>query len=84
VTFLLYGTLCRPVIYSFLFHAVDDDESESEEFSVMDGYIHYGQTVKLVCSNTGMALPRLIIRKVRENVPVIDLDAWTFLNVSFA
>lgn len=39
---------------------VDDDESEGEEFAVRDGYIHYGQTVKLVCSVTGMALPRLV------------------------
>lgn len=44
----------------YLFHAVDDDESEGEEFTVRDGYIHYGQTVKLVCSVTGMALPRLV------------------------
>lgn len=39
---------------------MDDDESEGEEFAVRDGYIHYGQTVKLVCSVTGMALPRLV------------------------
>lgn len=42
------------------FHPVDDEESEGEEFAVRDGYIHYGQTVKLVCSVTGMALPRLV------------------------
>lgn len=48
-------------MWNFLFHAVDDDESEGEEFTVRDGYIHYGQTVKLVCSVTGMALPRLVM-----------------------
>lgn len=39
---------------------VDENEKEAEEFTVLDGYIHYGQTVKLVCTNTGMALPRLV------------------------
>ena len=39
---------------------MDDDEEEGEEFSVRDGFIHYGQTVKLVCVRTQLALPRLV------------------------
>ena len=55
-------------------YLVDDNESESEEFTVRDGYIHYGSSVKLVCSITGMALPRLIIRKVDKQMAHLEAD----------
>lgn len=53
---------------------MEDNEPESEEFTSKEGYIHDGSTVKLVCAVTGMALPRLIVRKVDKQMALLDAD----------
>ncbi|CAH8537880.1 unnamed protein product [Heterobilharzia americana] len=59
---------------AFTINLLADDQDEAEQFTVQEGYIHYGHTVKLVCSETGMALPRLIVRKVDKTTVLLDAD----------
>jgi hypothetical protein len=54
---------------SFYIHLVDNDESaiETNEFSVKEGFIQYGATVKLVCSITNQSLPYLVKKIIEKN-----------------
>ncbi|XP_065831931.1 uncharacterized protein [Oscarella lobularis] len=59
---------------AFTIYPVDENETEGEDFAVLDGFVHYGQTVKLVCKMTGVALPLLVIRKVDKQTALLDAD----------
>ena len=53
----------------FFIHLVNDEDEDGDEFISLPGNIQYGSSVKLVCAENGISLPRLIIRKVdKQNV----------------
>lgn len=64
---------------SFKIHLIPDDEKEGEEFDTEEGYIHYGKTVKLVCTETSMALPLMVIRKVDKQHALLDAGKSFFI-----
>ncbi|XP_061486579.1 recombining binding protein suppressor of hairless-like protein [Rhineura floridana] len=59
---------------AFTLH-LDEFCSQSQgEFSLREGYIHYGSIVRLICTASGVALPPLIIRKVVKQSVLLDVD----------
>ena len=53
----------------FFIHLVSDEEEDRDEFISLPGNIQYGSSIKLVCAENGISLPRLVIRKVdKQNV----------------
>ena len=62
---------------SFEIYLVPDDEVNGDDFRTDEGYIHYGRTVKLMCTESRVALPLLVIRKVDKQHALIDAGKLT-------
>ncbi|XP_051997309.1 recombining binding protein suppressor of hairless-like protein isoform X2 [Xyrauchen texanus] len=51
-----------------------DLEETQADRSVCDSYLCYGCVVQLVCTDTGVALPPMVIRKVNKQHVCLDVD----------
>ncbi|XP_021424043.2 recombining binding protein suppressor of hairless-like protein isoform X2 [Oncorhynchus mykiss] len=59
---------------AFTVTLVEDRQADSEEFTVCEGFICYGCVVQLVCTDSGVALPPMVIRKVNKQHAILDVD----------
>uniref|UniRef100_A0A667WXQ2 Recombination signal binding protein for immunoglobulin kappa J region like n=1 Tax=Myripristis murdjan TaxID=586833 RepID=A0A667WXQ2_9TELE len=48
--------------------------SLGKDFVLSEGFICYGCVVQLVCTDSGVALPPLVIRKVNKQHAILDVD----------
>ncbi|CAB1354329.1 unnamed protein product [Coregonus sp. 'balchen'] len=59
---------------AFTVTLVEDQHADSGEFTVCEGFICYGCVVQLVCTDSGVALPPMVIRKVNKQHTILDVD----------
>ncbi|XP_016891845.1 recombining binding protein suppressor of hairless-like protein [Cynoglossus semilaevis] len=59
---------------AFTITMVDDHSSDQGDFVVTDCFICYGSVVQLVCTESGVALPPMVIRKVNKQQVIMDVD----------
>ncbi|XP_049335368.1 recombining binding protein suppressor of hairless-like protein [Astyanax mexicanus] len=53
---------------------LEEQQADHGDYSVCDSYICYGCVVQLVCTNSGVALPPMVIRKVNKQHVCLDVD----------
>uniref|UniRef100_A0A3P9BND2 Recombination signal binding protein for immunoglobulin kappa J region like n=1 Tax=Maylandia zebra TaxID=106582 RepID=A0A3P9BND2_9CICH len=53
---------------------LDDQCAEQGGFVLSEGFICYGCVVQLVCTESGAALPPMVIRKVNKQHAILDVD----------
>uniref|UniRef100_A0A3Q2R4G2 Recombination signal binding protein for immunoglobulin kappa J region like n=1 Tax=Fundulus heteroclitus TaxID=8078 RepID=A0A3Q2R4G2_FUNHE len=59
---------------AFTITMVDDQRSDQGGLVLSEGFICYGSVVQLVCTESGVALPPMVIRKVNKQHAILDVD----------
>ncbi|XP_052456222.1 recombining binding protein suppressor of hairless-like protein isoform X1 [Carassius gibelio] len=59
---------------AFTVTLVEEMQAAHSEYTVCDSYICYGCVVQLVCTDSGVALPPMVIRKVNKQHACLDVD----------
>ncbi|XP_042260834.1 recombining binding protein suppressor of hairless-like protein [Thunnus albacares] len=59
---------------AFTITLVEDQRADQGDFVLSEGFICYGCVVQLVCTESGVALPPMVIRKVNKQHAILDVD----------
>lgn len=59
---------------AFTITLVEDQRADQGDFVLNEGFICYGYVVQLVCTESGVALPPMVIRKVNKQHAILDVD----------
>ncbi|XP_059185442.1 recombining binding protein suppressor of hairless-like protein isoform X2 [Centropristis striata] len=59
---------------AFTITLVEEQRADEGDFVLSEGFICYGRVVQLVCTESGVALPPLVIRKVNKQHAILDVD----------
>uniref|UniRef100_A0A3B4X7E6 Recombination signal binding protein for immunoglobulin kappa J region like n=1 Tax=Seriola lalandi dorsalis TaxID=1841481 RepID=A0A3B4X7E6_SERLL len=59
---------------AFTITMVEDQRADQGDFVLSEGFICYGCVVQLVCTESGLALPPMVIRKVNKQYAILDVD----------
>nr|XP_043879927.1 recombining binding protein suppressor of hairless-like protein isoform X2 [Solea senegalensis] len=59
---------------AFTITMVEDHSADQGDFVLSEGFVCYGCVVQLVCTESGVALPPMVIRKVNKQHAILDVD----------
>ncbi|KAK2889585.1 hypothetical protein Q8A67_014960 [Cirrhinus molitorella] len=59
---------------AFTVMLVEEMQATHSEYTMCDSYICYGCVVQLICTDSGVALPPMVIRKVNKQHACLDVD----------